>query len=206
MQKFIPVSLVLLTVVLAACNGPATYSPPASWVPLSVGNWWVYDVDEMWIEGGDTTLLSYQTETEITDLVEHAQGFQMYEERSILHLNEMEPDTSICYIHQTDTEQKQYYSLTSNYPRLQLSFPLELGKTWYYYSDSLMFVERSVIDLAGAENTPAGSFTECAVVRETWNGDDFGQLSYSRGCGLVKSSFSSDYGAFAYTLHSYNVQ
>ena len=205
MQKFIPLSLVLFAVILAACNGPAAYSPPSQWVPLSVGNWWVYDVDGMWIEGEDTTLYSYQSEVRITALTEHEDGFQVYEERSISPFNEAQADTFFNYLRETDSDLRLYSSLTTNYFYTDLSFPLELGKTWNY-TDSLE-TQREVIDLAGIANTPAGYFTQCAVIQETWGG--FGVLEehfYSAGCGLVKTSSSNYAGAETTILQSYNVQ
>lgn len=206
MSKQILVSLALLITLLAACSGPAAYSPAPPWVPLAVGNWWLYDVDGMWIEVGDTTHFSYQSEIRITALTEHQEGFQVYEERTISYFNEAQADTIFYYLRETDSYLKRYPSLTTSYSYTDLSFPLELGKSWNY-ADSLGTVQREVMDLTGIANTPAGLFTDCAVIQETWGAANFSaELFFSAGCGLVKSSSSSTYGARTMLLHSYNVQ
>ena len=199
---------ILFLLALAACSGPAGYSSVASWKPLTVGNWWIYELEDMWIEGPDTTYFSYLLERRITDLLEHEDGFPVYEERSISYYNEEDPDTSFIYLSKTDEELRTYSSTSSNYSFLELKFPLTLGQNWYYSDDSLMIVPSEVIDIAKTESTPAGTFMDCAVVSQGWSeAPDFVyEISYSRGCGIVKYTISDTDFASTVSLQSYNVQ
>ncbi len=187
LKVILPFSILFL-LALAACSGPAEYSPVASWKPLTVGNWWIYELEDMWIEGPDTTYFSYLLERRITDLLEHEDGFPVYEQRSISFFNEEEPDTSFIYLSKTDDELRRYSSISSNYFYLELVFPLTLGQSWYYCDDPEMIVPCEVIDIAKTESTPAGTFMDCAVVSQGWSeAPDFVyEISYSRGCGIVK--------------------
>ncbi len=206
MLKLILVLSILFTFLAAACNGPATYSPPLPWVPLSVGNFWVYDIDAMWFDEGDTTFISYQIEKQIIDLIDHTQGFQVYEQRSISHFDATEPDTTFYYYYETDEELRRYASLNSKEYYLELSFPLEMGQTWNSYNDSTLVFVRTVIDTDKTQNTPAGLFTDCALVQETYFEDNTQQFSYSRGCGLVQIFVSNDIVSSTTVLHSYSIE
>ncbi len=206
MKILIMISTALMLLLSTACSGPAAYSPSASWKPVTVGNWWLYDVSGAYIEEGDTTHYAYTTEIRITGITEHLDGFELYVERHISNFNEPNADTSHTYIRQVDNEIRAYSDILGSFYSIELDLPLEIGKIWSY-SDSLIVGQREVTDLDRTQSTPAGTFYNCAVMTEITPIEVYNsEVTYSKGCGLVHKTYSFDLSSETTTLQSYNVQ
>ena len=166
----------------------------------------MYDVSGVEIDY-DTTYYEYTYEVRLTNIVEHQDGFELYEQRRISHINEEYPDTTFSYIRETDDELRNYFNQVSNNYYVELELPIVVGNTWAYYSDSLTIFQREITDINKTQNTPAGFFTDCAVVLQTVQIEDYSsEFIYSRGCGLVKRFTNWYLSSEEITLQSYNVQ
>ena len=209
MLAFLLVSILLL---VAAC-GNSTSGPSSSegWFPLAVGNWWLYDVDGISIQGQDTLTYSGSLINRITSLQEHADGFQVYELRSISDINSTSSgnslttaDTSSVYLQQTAEEFRLYYSTLSSQYDILIKFPVTLGETWLS-PDSFP----GGFEVTGFDEfiyVPAGGFSNCAVISEAMSPQFVLERSYHEGTGMIELHVSSPFYSGKESLQSYNVQ
>lgn len=187
-------SLLILSVLFNACGSDSTGpSEPEDWFPLAVNNTWHYGLDGYWIAAsGDTVDWSGSFDRTVTALREHQGGFQVYELRTIMHLINTTPDTTVetrdtlyIYLRETDSEMQGYDDTISTDYELIAQFPVTLGDTWNVYSDSTL--AREVTSTSATASVPAGTFSDCAIISETdssW--PDYSWNTYlKRGVGIV---------------------
>lgn len=217
MKILIIVSVVSALLLVAAC-GNSTSGPSSSedWFPLTVGNWWLYQVDGFSIEEADTLAFSGTIVKRITSLQGHADGFQVYELRSISEIAHIcsdttltLTDTSFVYLQQTAEELKEYRSTTSSaYSVTMIKFPVTPYETWFS-PDSFPY-EFEVTGFNKFVHVPSGGFTNCAVITESYEPYFIFERIYHQGTGLVETIIFDSYVASNLTatqsLQSYNVQ
>lgn len=213
MRNLVIASVVSALLLVAAC-GNSTSGPSSSedWFPLTVGNWWLYEIDGISIQGQDTLTYSGSLINRITSLQDHADGFQVYELRSISDITSTSSgkslttaDTSSVYLQQTAEELKEYSSITSSaYFVTMIKFPVTLGETWFS-PDSLP----GGFEVTGFDEfiyVPAGGFSNCAVISEAFFPQFVLERSYHEGTGMIEMQVSSPYYSRTQSLQSYNVQ
>lgn len=201
-----------MLLLLAAC-GNSTLGPANSedWFPLTIGNWWLYDIDGSSIYGADTLIYAGSIERRITDLIDHQDGFLVYELRSIANITITEPDTSttsadtsFVYLSHTSDELKLYSSTYSSQYEILMKYPVTLNETWMQPDSSSDLYE--VTDISAFTCVPAGHFSNCAVITEScWQASTVEHI-YHRGTGKLKTVFSTDYFDAEESLRSYNIQ
>lgn len=212
MKKQLLQALASALLLLSACSN-STLGPSSSedWFPLTVGNWWLYQYDGSSADGIDTLIYAGSIQKRVTGLIDHNDGFQLYELRSIADITTTEAgssttsvDTSFIYLRQTSEEFRLYYSTLSNQYDVLIKYPVTLNETWML-SDSFPG-GYEVTDITALLHTPAGNFSNCAVITESWWQFLTREYSYHRGTGLVKRVHSSDYYDAVETLQSFNIQ
>lgn len=191
--------MMIVLSVLISCGSDSTgpEPPPADWLPLSVGNWWSGEIDGFMLLGiqADTFDLSGSMDRTVTALVEHQEGFQLYRMETVMEMEVTHPDTSFTvtdtmevYLRNTGEEMRGYSdTITTDYEVLA-RFPFTVGDSWQAWEDST--VTYQVASLTSSVSVPAGSFADCALLRET----DSSQPDYTwdhyfhRGTGFVRDS------------------
>lgn len=216
-KKLLIIPVIATLLVIAAC-GDSTTGPSAAgdWFPATVGNWWLSSMDGCWTDtqGDTTSTWTGSFDSRITDQVQHSGGFTVYERRAYRTMTNITPDstwttvdTLYHYFHQTDEELRCYDDLTTTEYRIYARFPITLNETWSHNDSSGTVLE--VISLSETVNISAGTFTDCALIRETmmfgpteWITDHY----YHRGTGNVKNILTTEgmYGTIE--LQSYNIQ
>lgn len=209
-------AVLVLSIGLAACGSdPAGPTEPGDWMPLTVGNWWYSTMEGYWITMyGDTVAWSGSFARHVTALVEHQGGFQVYEFRTIMNLVNTTPDTTweswdtlYVYLRETDDEMQRYADTVSTDYELIARFPLTLGDTWYESPGSAVMYE--VTSLDASVSVPAGSFGNCAIIRETETGpvQNYTRDVYlHRGVGIVNEVLSDGESQYAeISLEDYQV-
>ncbi|MCK5842290.1 MAG: hypothetical protein KAH31_08995 [Candidatus Sabulitectum sp.] len=216
-KRLYAVLTVSVLLAIAAC-GDSTTGPSAAgeWFPATVGNWWFTSMEGYWTDtqGDTTSTWTGSFDNRITAVVQHAGGFSVYERRAYGTMTNITPDstwttvdTLYHYFQQTDEELRCYDDLTTTEYRIFAKFPITLNETWSHNDSSGTVLE--VISLSETVNVSAGTFTDCALVRETvtlgsseWITDHY----YHRGTGNVKNIMTTDgmYGTIE--LQNYNVQ
>lgn len=217
-SKAVFLAALVLAVVLGACGSSSTDpSEPGDWMPLAVGNWWNLSLDGYWMDMyGDTVLWGGSFDRAITAQLDHQGGFQVYEFRTIMHLVNTSPDTTwssldtfYVYLRNTGEELRRYDDTVSADYELIALFPLTLGETWYESPGSTIMYE--VTSLDAAASVPAGTFGNCAVIRETRT-DMPGSYSWDsylhRGTGVVLEILDDDQWSMhlEVSLEDYQVQ
>ncbi len=203
--------------VLSACGGDSTGPEPQSenWMPLSVGNFWNSTIEGYTIDpaGPDTFDLSGSLERTVTALLDHQGGFRVYELETITEMTFTHPDTSYTvaetlyiYLRNTGDEMREYQDTVSiNYMVIAL-FPLTLNKIWPASPVSSTIYE--VVSLKASVTVPAGSFSNCGIIRETdLNEPDFiCDRYFHRDLGIVRDSLVyGDLQKIIFNLESYDV-
>ncbi len=216
-RRLLIILITTILLVIIAC-GDSTTGPSAAgdWFPATVGNWWFTSMDGCWTDAqGDTTSTwTGSFDNRITAEVQHGSGFQVYERRAYRTMINSTPDstwtdvdTLYHYFQRTDEELRCYDDLATTEYRIYARFPITLNETWSHNDSSGTVLE--VISLSETVNVSAGTFTDCALIRETvmfgsseWITDHY----YHRGTGNVKNILSTDgmYGTIE--LQSYNTQ
>ena len=200
MKKIILLSMaVSMLSVLSTCGSDSTGPEPQSenWMPLSVGNCWNSTIEGYTIDptGPDTFDLSGSMERTVTALLDHQGGFQVYEFETLMEMTFTHPDTSYVvaetlyiYLRNTGDEMREYKDTVSTDYMLIALFPLTLNETWSASPVSSTIYE--VVSLNASVTVPAGSFSNCAIIRETdLNAPDFQYDRYfHRNLGIVRDS------------------
>jgi hypothetical protein len=210
-------SALTLSILLIACGSDSSGpSEPGDWLPLAVGNWWQYELDGFWLTMyGDTVDWSGTFDREVTALCEHSGDFQVYEFSTVMHSFQSTPDTTVeqwdtmyIYLRETEEELRGYDdTLTTDY-ELIAQYPLTVGDSWNAYSDPDSTIMYEVTSLSATASVPAGSYSSCAVLRET----DSTLPLYSwdtylhRGVGIVFEVINSGVLEYAeISLSAFNV-
>ena len=212
--RILVTAFVVSALLLVAACGNSTSGPSSSenWFPLTVGNWWLYEVDGTEISEVDTLTFSGTVIKRITSLQDHEDGFQVYELLSISNITTAYPDTALTrtdtssvYLQQTAEELNKYSSITSSeYFVTMIKFPVTLGETWPS-PDSFP----GGFEVTGFDEfiyVPAGGFSNCAVISEAFFPQFVLERSYHEGTGMIKFHVSSPYYSGTQSLQSYNVQ
>ena len=181
MKKLAIASAAILITLVFSCGDSSTGpgpSPEEDWLPLTVGNWWngTYDgfmiIDTIIDTRADTFDVSGSMERSVTALLEHHEGFQVYELRALTELIFTNPDTTrvysdtqFIYIRETSDELRGYQDTVSTYYELIALLPLTMGESWLQYPDETAVYE--VTSLNSSVTVPAGSFSACAVITLT---------------------------------------
>lgn len=218
MKKTILLSMaVSILSVLSTCGSDSTGPEPQSenWMPLSVGNCWNSTIEGYTIDptGPDTFDLSGSMERTVTALLDHQGGFQVYEFETLMEMTFTHPDTSYVvaetlyiYLRNTGDEMREYKDTVSTDYMLIALFPLTLNETWSASPVSSTIYE--VVSLNASVTVPAGSFSNCAIIRETnLNEPDFQcDRYYHRNLGIIRDSLVyGDLQEIILNLESYNV-
>ncbi len=217
-MKKILVTLAITTLLVIVACGDSTTSPSASgdWFPMAVGNWWFSNMEGSWTDSqGDTTSTWIGSfDTRIIAEVQHNNGFLVSERRAYRTMTNIIPDstwttvdTLYHYFQQTDEELRCYDNLTTTEYKIYAKFPITLNETWSHNDSTGTVLE--VISLSETVNVSAGTYNDCALIRETvtigssqWITDHY----YHRGTGIVKNIMSTDGMHGTIQLQSYNVQ
>jgi len=177
MRKLAIASAGVLIALVFSCGDSTTGpgpSPADEWIPLTVGNWWTSSYDGFMVIGtvADTFDVSGSMERNVTALLQHHEGFQVYEVRSLTELiltnsdtSIVYPDTQFIYLRKTNDELRGYQDTVSTYHELIAKYPLTLGESWLAYSDETKVYE--VTSLNSSVTVPAGTFSGCAVITQT---------------------------------------
>lgn len=186
-------------------------------MPLAVGNWWNgtlsgYAVNPV---DADTTEYSGTSMRSIQDLLEHSGGFEVYEFMTVMEVTFSNPDSSwsiqdtlVIYLRNTGEEIRGYENLTSTEYRLLAPLPLTLGETWNPWADSTDTINE-VISLTASITVPAGTFNDCAIIRETTTElpDYHADTYFHQGTGIISERTTwSDIMILNVDLESYWVQ
>ena len=210
----------VLIATLLSCGdgttGPSP-SPGEDWMPLTVGNWWNGTLSGYAVSttDADTTEYSGTSQRRITALLDHAGGFQVYEFRTIMDMAFTHPDTAwtiddtmYVYLRNTGDELQGYEDTLSTDYRLMAPLPLTLSETWHPWADSTDTLNE-VVSLSASITVPAGSFSDCAIIRETTTElPDFQADTYfHEGTGIISERTTwTDVMILNVDLETYSVQ
>lgn len=219
MKKLAIASVAILITLVFSCGDSATGpgpSPDEDWFPLTVGNWWNSTYDGFMIidTDADTFDISGSMERSVTALLQHQEGFQVYEFRALTEFILTNPDTSMVnsdtqfiYIRETSDELRGYQDTVSTYYELIAMLPLTLGESWLAYPDEN--TEYEVTSLNSSVTVQAGTFSGCAVITRTDPDDpNFQSDAYFHdGTGIVFEYITEDgFLEITASLESYNIQ
>jgi hypothetical protein len=114
---------------------------------------------------------------------------------TVMEMEVTHPDTSFTvtdtmevYLRNTGDEMRGYSDTVTTDYEILARFPFTEGDSWQAWADST--VTYQVASLTSSVSVPAGSFTDCALLRET----DSSQPDYTwdhyfhRGTGFVRDS------------------
>ncbi len=211
-------SAAMLLTVFSCGNSSTGPNPPpeGDWMPLTVGNWWNYDMDGFMIPGSspDTLIVGGTFNRTITALLNHSGGFEVYEFRTVMNMTFTSPDTvytdvdtTYLYIRNTVDEIQGYDDTVSTDYLLLAPLPLTLNETWNPLQDSTEV--REVVSLDASLTVTAGSFSNCAIIRETdpTEPDEQWDEYLHRGTGIISDRTThGDDLEMNINLESYNVQ
>jgi len=209
--------------VLSGCgsdspSGPGQGAGDAAYYPLSVGNQWIYDRDGGITVGGiTTTTISGMEVTEITGMVPHGLGFDVYvQDYSITDTIETIGQTMIVdttyttYVRITDQGFYSYGNLFESDSSGFVPFPLQVGATWQFSENPPMTAE--ILSLSESVTVPAGSFDNCLELRLFWieSGNTLENVTdFAPNVGRVRNVYTQSYEAVVTTvtteLMSYSV-
>jgi len=203
--KLFVIAALLSLIVLQGCENErptephATPPPVVLYYPMALGNTWIGQVDGMMVGGhGDTSTVTGRTSNRIIGQTTHAQGFALWtleEVDSLIYCSPdtlyTEIDTSIVYLSLNSSEIGVYDdTITTEH---EILLPLTVGETWTPYAD-YPTVTREVISLTDSVTVPAGSFSDCLLMRDNdlmnptvWNyyfAPDIGQAFMTVDSGL----------------------
>ncbi len=160
-----------------------------------VGNQWNYSLSGYYITAtADTITISGSNITEVLGVTTHQQGFQLYTLQDSTTTIMTTPDTSftstdasIVYAYDADTEWRMYDDTTSTDYELLIKLPVILGDSWIPDTPEPT-ITRTVLSLSASVTVPAGTYTNCANLRDTdsTEPDFYFDLFFSRGTGLVQ--------------------
>jgi hypothetical protein len=208
--------------VIAACGDSDPTGPggESDWIPMAVGNQWIYAVEGMWVDSStdaDTTFITGTSSLTVTGQATHDEGFDLFALQDVSNAVMTSSDTvivvsdtSLSYIRSTSSAVYMYDDTLGSFSSLELKLPLFMGSTWNPYPGATE-VTRSVVSLTQTITAPAGTFTGCAQVTDIdlsspdWQSSRF----YAPGVGQVQvtSTYgdSSWYGVDNSHLASYTV-
>lgn len=188
-----------VAVVGCGDNDPTGPDGSGDWLPLAVGNQWVYAVDGMWVENNtdaDTTWVAGASTITVTGQTTHAEGFDLFVIRDISSATITSPDTTvvvrdtlISYAQSDSGDVYLFGDTTSSYETLEILTPLLPANTWHPYPDA-DDITRTVTSVTLSMTVPAGSFTGCAQLTDL-DLDDPGWSClhvYARGVGQIHMS------------------
>jgi len=207
----------ILTVFSCGSSSTGPNPPPQDdWLPLDVGNLWNYSIDGFMIPGSspDTIDIGGSIVRSVSALLDHSGGFKVYEFRSVMSMSFTTPDTSwvnqdtmYIYLRNTDDEIQAYDDTVSTDYMIVAPLPLTLNETWNPVPDSTPV--REVISLDASLTVTAGTFTDCAVIRETDPSEPDEQWDeyICRGIGIISDRTThGDDLEMIMNLESYSVQ
>ncbi len=203
--------------VLSTCGSDSTGPEPQSenWMPLSVDNWWNSTIEGYMIDpaGPDTFDLSGSMDRTVTALLNHKEGFQVYEFETLMEMTFTHPDTSYMvaktsyiYLRNTGDEMREYLDTVSTDYTIIALFPLTLNEIWP--ASPVSDTNYEVVSLNASVTVPAGSFANCGIIRETnLNAPDFiCDRYFHRNIGIVRDSLVyGDLQEIIFNLESFNV-
>ncbi len=200
MRSLITVSAILSVSLLLACgdsnpSGPGETGP--EWMPMAVGSSWTYDMQGTQASASDTLDISGWLSRSVMADTTHQLGFPVFalleEHEYVLVLRSTgdtimtSTDQDTLFLDLTDGSAVYYDDLTSPDCDTLLQLPLTVGDDWIsrIYSSSQMIME--VTSLDAAVETPYGSYSDCAQIRETdaAQPDYYKYFFYADGVGDV---------------------
>ncbi|MCD4702547.1 MAG: hypothetical protein K8S24_11890 [Candidatus Aegiribacteria sp.] len=197
MSKLIAFLAVVSLFTVFGCGSSST-GPSANddYLPMAVGNQWNYSLSGYVSTVGstDTTFLSGSNFTHVIGTTTHQQGFQLYTIKDSLITIMTTPDTvfthttvTMNYAHKTDSEWRMYDDTTSTDYELFMKLPVTVDDTWIPETAEPT-VSRTVLSLSASVTVPAGSYANCANLRDTDSLEPtfYFDLFLSRGTGAVK--------------------
>ncbi len=200
-------------------TGPSSGGGSGDWLPLAVGNQWVYSLNGTWRSATDQdTVWTTGTFTvELTGETTHEQGFSLFVVRDVSTTTMNNGDTSFTYTDTTfsytrndGSEVQTYDDLVSTDYTTILRLPLTVGESWNPDPDEPTTV-REVMSLSESVSVPSGSFSGCARIRDTDTQfpDNYIDFYFARGVGSVyeQAVIQDEFGTGEYIvqLTSYSV-
>ncbi len=216
MRKLIAMFTVISLLIVFGCGSDSTGpSGNTDYLPMAVGNQWNYSVSGYSIEAGaDTIIISGSSISKVLEVTTHQQGFQLYAIHDSTTTIMTTPDTTITcittamtYAHNADTEWRIYDDTTSTDYEILMKLPVTLGDGWIPDADEPT-VMRTVLSVSETVTVPAGTYTDCANLRDSdsQEPDFYFDLLFSRGTGVVRflinESDSTETVYMAYALTS----
>jgi len=204
--KFFALAAMLSLIVLQGCENerptePHPTPPDVPYYPMALGNTWIGQVDGMMVGGhGDTSTVTGRTSSRVIGQTTHSQGFELWTLEDVDSLIYCSPntlytviDTSLAYVSLTDYEVNVYDDTITAEHEILFKLPLTVGETWTPYPN-YPTVTREVISLTDSVTVPAGSFSDCLLMRDdnsmgsaVWNyyfAPDIGQARMTADSGL----------------------
>jgi hypothetical protein len=121
----------------------------------------------------DTSTVSGRTSSRIIGQTTHAQGFELWTLEEVDSLIYWSPDTmytwidtSLVYVSTNNNEVVVYDDTVTIEHEILFKLPLTVGETWVPYTGDPT-VTREVISLTDSVTVPAGSFSDCLLMRDT---------------------------------------
>jgi len=218
MKKHLFLAIItILFLTSFSCESTTTGpSDVGSWFPMTLNSTWFSTMGGDWInaEGDTTTTWTGSFDTKVTAEVQHNGGFTVFERRSYRTMTNTTPDstwtdidTLYYYYQEIDDELRCYSDLNTTEYKILLKFPLTLNETWSHNDSTGTRLE--VLSLSETVSVAAGSFSDCALVREIvtigttdWTTDHY----YHRGAGNVKNILTTSgmYGTIE--LQTYDIK
>jgi hypothetical protein len=177
---------VLLLTMLFSCGKDSTGpSDPGDYLPLSVGNQWIYSMSGyLKMATRDSLLITGAKLTVITGLTTHQSGYDLYVLKDSTTMSVTMPDTTIT---KTDTEYRIYDDTVTTEYEILLKLPVVLNDSWVPESDEPT-VTRTVRSVTSNITVPAGSYSDCVYLRDTDTAKPGSYFDFyiSRGNGAVE--------------------
>ena len=189
------------TTAILSCgdNNPIGPDGNGDWLPLAVGNEWVYAYEGLWVDNStdaDTSVLVGTSSLTVTGQTTHTEGFDLFLLRDISFVTITTPDTvlvsrdtTITYVQSDSGNVYSYQDTHSSYSAQDLQSPLVPGAYWHPYPGA-EDITRTVTSVTVTMTVPAGTFSNCAQLTDVDTGDLFWSVSriYVQGVGQIQTT------------------
>jgi len=219
---FLSFTIILSIIACGDSDDPIGPSPgnDSEFYPLAVGNTWLYDCSGTINAGGiEVGTITGKTETEITGIETHSEGFDVYvQENTVTDTTVISGQTFITdstftdYIRITDSGFYGYPHLTDTDSSYMVPFPLESGSNWVFADEPPTTGE--ILTMSASVLTIAGYFENCMEMRTIWTDSTISGIvmntsDFARNVGRVKNVLSITAGTatttYVHELETYSL-
>ena len=199
MRRMVPGLLAAMLYAMSCGAGdPVGPDGEGDWLPMAVGNRWVYAVENVFVSSDtddDTSYVTGVNVVTVTGLTTHLDGFDLFVLSDSTVVTVTNPDTTFVvttaltdYVRAADEGVWVYPDTFTSYTVHELDLPLVTGGFWQPYPGSP--ATRTVTSKSVTVTVPAGTFADCAQLTDvdpeapTWASSRL----YARGVGLVQAN------------------